>query len=198
MADPVTLALLTGAALAQSKMEADALSAEAREISRNNAMTQRDLGQQRYEVQAATAEQMTDRMAEASRNMSMARVLAAEGFGDLESRATNVAAGEASDLARIERSRVNQQSSLSDQALATSRQARAGIFSVKLRSRASQVNTILKIGSAAASSYSAGQSAAAAKTTATTGNGGMAYPRLASAGSVKPDNFWYTNGAPKL
>lgn len=198
MADPVTLGLLTAAALAQNKMETDALSSEAREIKRNHDITQRDLGQQRYEARAAAAEQMTDRMAEAARSMSMARVLAADGLGGLEARTSNIAAGEATDLARIERGHKNQQSTISDQTLAVNRQARSAMFGVKLKSRASQVNTILKIGMAAGSAYLQGQQAAAATSTAKAGSGGMAYPRLTSLGQVKPDNFWTTTGVPKL
>lgn len=193
MADPVTIVMI-GAAITQRMMERQALKAEARDAAKNESLTQRALEQQGFEVQEQTAQQMTDRMAEAARRMSMARVMAAEGVGSLESQATNIEAGKAEDLSRIQRSGRNQLSTLGDQRLTQNRQTRAQMSSIRQRNRASQVKMVLNVATAAAGGYMQAQQAAQMKTLAAKGATGLSAPGATLGSTLSPTNPWYTPG----
>ncbi|MET3494396.1 virion core protein, T7 gp14 family [Variovorax boronicumulans] len=108
MCEPTTITLIASAAVsavgavAANNANNDAIMAQADANNRNTAEGYR-VAQENDRAAAAQAfEKQTDRSRQAARQLSMARVLAAQGGGSLEANAINISAAAAEDFSRID------------------------------------------------------------------------------------------------
>lgn len=108
MCEPTTIALLVtaavsavGAGMAKKGQDA-AIVAQAETNNRNTAEGYRVAQENDRSVSAQAFEKQTDRSRQAARQLSMARVLAAQGEGSLEANAMNISAAAAEDFSRID------------------------------------------------------------------------------------------------
>lgn len=119
MADPVTAAYVVAALAAASvAVQVDnqnkAIEANQEATDANTVEQYRIAAEQERAAQAQASEQMTDRMREARRQLSVARVIDAEGGASFASQAINIQAGENEDVARIGTALKNTQSGIRD------------------------------------------------------------------------------------
>jgi hypothetical protein len=114
---------------------------------------QRANQEQARAAQAAASEAMSDRMREARRRLSIARVLDAEGGGSFAAQAINIQAAENEDIARIGASTANAQSSLRDDANVIRVAQKNANSQIATEAGAIRARFLTEIGSAAANAY---------------------------------------------
>jgi hypothetical protein len=93
---------IVGAGLA-SRARRKAIEEQGRRVNFQESLAYRDIENAETQAGEEAGAAMTDRMREAARALSMARLIAAEGTGSLAARAQNVNASAAEDLGRIDR-----------------------------------------------------------------------------------------------
>lgn len=106
------MAVSAAGAYAQKQASDRAVVTQAETANSNLSATYAANQEQSRQAAAQAFEQQTDRMQKASQQISMARVLAAQGQGDLASRAINITADAANDYSRIDTGLGNTQSSI--------------------------------------------------------------------------------------
>lgn len=160
MCEPTTIALIASAAISavgagvQYNNSVKAVEAQNEATNRNTAEGYR-VAQENDRAAAATAfEKQTDRMRETSRQLSMARVIAAEGGGSLAANAINISASAAEDFSRIDTSLENQHSSTRGQMAALQTQNADALASAQVAMKGAQTKFFSDIASTATSTYS--------------------------------------------
>lgn len=159
MSDPVTAAYVVSALAAaasvgvqydqgRKQVQANQDAADA-----NTHEQYRVAQEQERAAQAQASEQMTDRMREASRQLSVARVLDAEGGASFASQAINIQAGEDEDIARIGTSLKNAQSGMRDDMNAIRVSQKNANASFASQSGAIRARFLTEIGGTAANAY---------------------------------------------
>ncbi|WP_325341607.1 virion core protein, T7 gp14 family [Xylophilus sp.] len=106
------LAVSAAGALAQRQASNAALSQQAETANNNLRLTYAANQEQSRAADAQAFEQQTDRARKAAQQLSMARVIAAQGGGSLTARAINIQAGAAEDYSRIDAGLRNTRSSI--------------------------------------------------------------------------------------
>ncbi len=108
MCEPTTIALIASAAVSAvgagmaKKGQDAAIVSQAETNNRNTAEGYRVAQENDRAASAQAFEKQTDRSRQAARQLSMARVLAAQGGGSLEANAMNISAAAAEDFSRID------------------------------------------------------------------------------------------------
>jgi hypothetical protein len=114
---------------------------------------QAEIDSRQEEIKGAAAEQMTDRMREATRKLSMARVLAAQGYGSLDARAKNISAANGEDLARIETNKKKKLSQTQYDRHVSSEQYRERFGAAAAKARGALTRAATGVASAGVSGY---------------------------------------------
>ncbi|MDR6455498.1 virion core protein, T7 gp14 family [Variovorax paradoxus] len=153
MCEPTTIALLAVAAAGAfaQKSASDAAVMQQAETANNNTREGYRVAQESDRAaQAQAFEAQTDRTRKAAQQLSMARVIAAEGGGSLAARAININAGAAEDYSRIDASLANQRSTVRGQVAAAQTQNADALGAANAAFGANQIRFLSSIGSAAA------------------------------------------------
>lgn len=156
MCDPVSLTMLAvsvAGALAQNSAQNNAIETQQEAANNNTREGYRVAQENERAAQAQAMEQQTDRMREATRQLSMARVVAAEGGGSLAARAINIAAAADEDSSRIDASLKNQTASVRDQMGALQVGSADAAKQAVAAGKVNQVQTIGSIAQAAGNAY---------------------------------------------
>jgi hypothetical protein len=124
---------------------------QAETANRNTAEGYRVAQENDRAAQAQAFEQQTDRSRKAARDLSVARVVAAEGGGSLAARAINIAAGADEDYSRIDASLTNQRSAIRGQIAAAQTQNADAMAMASSQFKANQIRFFSDVGQAAAS-----------------------------------------------
>lgn len=125
MCEPTTIALIASAAVSavgagmQKKSSDKAVVAQAEAVNSNTSENYRVAQSQSRAADAQAFEQMTDRTRAAAHQLSVARVVAAQGGGSLAARAININAAMDEDASRIQAGLDNVHSSVRDTMAAT-------------------------------------------------------------------------------
>lgn len=154
MCEPTTIVMLTtlavsaiGAAM-QNSASNSAIEAQSEAQNRNTAEGYRVAQENSRQAEAAAFEKRTDRARQATRQLAMARVGAAEGAGSLAANAINITAAEADDMSRIDATLSNQKSAARGQIAALQTQSADAINIAKAQGNASQVQAQTQIAQA--------------------------------------------------
>jgi hypothetical protein len=156
MCEPTTIALLALAASTAGSFVAmqgqNAMVEQQAETANNNTREGYRVAQENDRAaQAQAFEQQTDRMRKAAQDLSVARVVAAEGGGSLAARAINIAAGADEDYSRIDASLSNQRSSIRGQIAAAQTQNADAMTMASSQFKANQIRFFSDVGQAAVS-----------------------------------------------
>lgn len=155
MCEPTTIALLAVAAAGAfaQKSASDAAVMQQAETTNNNTRESYRVAQENDRAaQAQAFEAQTDRTRKAAQQLSMARVIAAEGGGSLAARAININAGAAEDYSRIDASLANQRSTIRGQVAAAQTQNADALGAANASFGANQIRFLSSVASAAAGS----------------------------------------------
>lgn len=161
MAGLAALSAAASAAAAKKGMDA-----QAEATARTERAAQNEIANRQEDANAQAAEQMSDRMREAARQLSMARVLASEGAGNLNPMATNINAGASEDLSRLDASRRSTQSSLQSQKEAARVDAANTYTALAAQGSGLKYQFFSQVVSGAAQGYAAGKARTTQKATA--------------------------------
>jgi hypothetical protein len=156
MCEPTTIAMLVIAAagaLTANKANNDAIESSAEANNSNVAEGYRVAQQSERKAQAQAFEQQTDRMRETSRQLSLARVVSAEGGGSLAANAINIAAAGDEDFSRIDTSLTNQRGTVRDQMAALQTGNLDALKTAEVAGKNSQIKFFTDVGGAAANAY---------------------------------------------
>ncbi|MDM0006450.1 hypothetical protein QTI51_09580 [Variovorax sp. J22G73] len=147
----LTLAVSAAGAYAQKQSSDKAVIAQAEAQNANTAEGYRVAQEQSRAAAAQAFEQQTDRARKATQQVSMARVLAAQGGPSLAANAINITAGAADDFSRIDAGLTNQQATARDKmaALQTNNQSQLAVDEAMLG--ANQTKFFSQVGAAAVS-----------------------------------------------
>lgn len=156
MCDPVSLTMLAvavvGGGMAKNAND-KAIVAQAQANSNNTREAYRAAQEGDRSNKAAAFEATTDRMRQTQRQLSMARVIAAEGGGSLAANAINIAAGSDEDTSRIEAGVRNQSSSVRDTMAAAQTSNADALTSAQVSLGNNQTKFLTDIASAGAGAY---------------------------------------------
>lgn len=156
MCDPVSLTVLAvsvAGTLAANSANNKAIESQSAAAARNTAEGYRVAQQDQANADAAAFEQQSDRMRQTAQQLSLARVVAAEGGGSLAANAINIAAAGDEDYSRIDAGLTNQQGAVRDKMAALQVGNADAVASATIAGRAGQVSTIGSIAGAAAGAY---------------------------------------------
>lgn len=156
MCEPTTIAMLgmaVAGAVAQNQASNAAVMNQAEVANRNTAEGYRVAQQQERNASAQAFEQQTDRMRQTTRQLSMARVIAAQGGGSLAANAINIAASADEDFSRIDAGLSNQKSTVRDQMAALHAGNQDAILSANTALKGNQIKFFADVGGAAANAY---------------------------------------------
>lgn len=156
MCEPTTIAMLgmaVAGAVAQNQASNAAAYNQAEVANRNTAEGYRVAQQQERSASAQAFEQQTDRMRQTSRQLSMARVIAAQGGGSFAANAINIAAAGDEDYSRIDAGLSNQKSTVRDQMAALQAGNNDALLSAQTAFKGNQIKFFSDIGGAAANAY---------------------------------------------
>ena len=140
--------------------------AQAEGINNNLRESYRAGQEQQREAAVQAAEQTTDRSRAAQRQLSMARVIAAEGGGSLAARAINIDAGAAEDMSRIDAGRKNIDATVRGNMAAGRTAAASQLDEINTQFKANQIQFLGSVGSAAAQAGASAYGKAVDKTIA--------------------------------
>jgi hypothetical protein len=160
MCEPTTIALIASAAISAvgagvAKTNSDnAVMAQAEAANRNTSEGYRVAQQNQRNAEAQAFEQQTDRMRQTSRQLSLARVIAAEGGGSLAANAINIAAAGDEDFSRIDASLTNQKSTVRDQMAALQTGNADALASSQIALKGNQTKFFADEAAAAGNAYS--------------------------------------------
>lgn len=152
MCEPTTIAMLAVAvvgAVTQKSVADKAAAQQAEAVNNSTRESYRVAQEQDRAAQAQAFEAQTDRVRKASQQLSMARVIAAQGGGSLAARAININAGAAEDYSRIDASLTNKRASVLGAMAAGQTQNADALASVNTTLQGNQVQFLSSIGSAA-------------------------------------------------
>ncbi|MHC0508787.1 virion core protein, T7 gp14 family [Achromobacter aegrifaciens] len=145
------LAVSVAGAAMQQKASNNAVEAQAETNNRNTAEGYRTAQEESRQNDAQAFEAQTDRARKAQQQLSMARVIAAQGGGSLAARAININAGAAEDYSRIDASLANQRSSTQGKMAALQAQSQDAMAQASAQMSANRTNFLASAGSAAVS-----------------------------------------------
>lgn len=155
MCEPTTIIMLTtlavSAASAYVTMDGqNAMVEQQAETANSNTREAYRVAQENdRSAQAQAFESQTDRQRQAAQQLSLARVVAAEGGGSLASRAININAGAAEDYSRIDASLQNQRSSVRGQMAAAQVQNQQAMSQASAAFKANQIGFVSSVAGAA-------------------------------------------------
>lgn len=155
MCEPTTLlalgALAVSAAGSYASMQGqNAMVEQQAETANNNTREAYRVAQENDRAaQAQAFEQQTDRSRKAAQDLSVARVVAAEGGGSLAARAINIAAGADEDYSRIDASLTNQRSAIRGQIAAAQTQNADAMAMASSQFKANQISFFSNVTQAA-------------------------------------------------
>lgn len=154
MCDPISiavasLAVSTLGSFATLQGQNAAIEQQAEAANNNTREAYRVAQENDRAAQAQAFEAQTDRMRQAAQQTSMARVIAAEGGGDLASRLININAGAAEDYSRIDASLSNQRSAVRGQMGAAQVQNADAMAAATAAGKANQIGFVSSVASAA-------------------------------------------------
>ena len=159
MCEPTTIALIASAAISAvgagvqySNANAAAV-AQAETANRNTSEGYRVAQEQQRAAEGAAFEKQTDRMRQTSRQLSLARVIAAEAGGSLAANAINIAAAGDEDFSRIDASLSNQKSTVRDQMAALQTQNADALASSQIVLKGAETKFFSDLGSTAVDAY---------------------------------------------
>jgi ribosomal protein L20 len=156
MCEPTTIVMLgmaVAGAVAQNQASNAAVVNQAEVANRNTAEGYRVAQEQDRKAAAQAFEQQTDRMRQTTRQLSMARVVAAQGGGSLAANAVNIAAAADEDFSRIDAGLSNQKSTVRDQMNALHAGNQDAILSANTALKGNQIKFFSDVGNAAANAY---------------------------------------------
>lgn len=160
MCEPTTIALIASAAISavgagvQYNNANKAAEAQAEAVNRNTAEGYRVAQEQDRAAAAAAFEKQTDRMRQTSRQLSLARVIAAEGGGSLAANAINISASAAEDFSRIDTSLDNQHAAVRGQMAAMQSQNADTLASAQVALNGAQTKFFGDIAATGVNAYS--------------------------------------------
>lgn len=166
MCEPTTIAMLgvaVAGAFMGNKAQNDAIESASESNNRNVAEGYRVTQEKERAASAAAFEQQTDRMRQTARQLSMARVVAAEGGGSLAANAINIAAAGDEDFSRIDASLDNQRSTVRDQMAALQTGNVDAQRTAQVQGRTSQIKFFTDVAGAGAQAYVGSESRATQK-----------------------------------
>ena len=169
MCEPSTIVMLgmaVAGAVAQNQASNAAVMNQAEIANRNTAEGYRVAQQQERNVAAQAFEQQTDRMRQTTRELSMARVVAAQGGGSLAASAINIAASADEDFSRIDAGLSNQKSTVRDQVAALHAGNQDAVLSANTALKGNQIKFFSDVSNAAATAYVTSSNRASQKKTA--------------------------------
>jgi hypothetical protein len=152
LAIPLLMLAVSAAGAVAQKQASDRAVIQQAETNNNNTREGYRVAQEQTRAADAQAfEQQTDRARKASQELSMARVISAQGGGSLASRAINITAGAADDFSRIDTSLSNLHSSGQDKLAALQTGNLDALAASQNSLAANQTRMGAQIGAAAAS-----------------------------------------------
>ena len=154
--DPITIAFLVAslaAAASQAYMGNRASKAQAEAVERNAGEQYAAASEQERQAGVQAGEKMTDRMRSAAQQLSMARVMAAEGAGGLRGRADNILSGAAEDTSRIQGGLTNVRSGIRQDVNAIRVAAEGQGAAIQSQGEAIRVRFLSDVGTAAMGAY---------------------------------------------
>ncbi|WP_440531799.1 virion core protein, T7 gp14 family [Variovorax sp. YR566] len=169
MCEPSTIVMLgmaVAGAVAQNQTSNAAVMNQAEVANRNTAEDYRVAQQQDRNAAAQAFEQQTDRMRQTSRQLSMARVVAAQGGGSLAANAINISAAADEDFSRVDAGLSNQKSTVRDQVAALHAGNQDAVLSANTALKGNQIKFFSDVGNAAATAYVTSSNRASQKKTA--------------------------------
>ena len=137
--------------MAQKNASDRATISAAKAANRNTAEGYRVAQENARQAEGQAFEAQTDRMRKAARELSMARVVAAQGGGSLAARAININAGAADDYSRIDTSLTNQRASVAGQMAALQTQSQDAVAQSQAQFSAINTQFLSNIGAGAVS-----------------------------------------------
>lgn len=159
MCEPTTIALIASAAISavgagvQYSSASGAITAQAEANNRNTFEGYRVAQETQRAAEAAAFEKQTDRMRQTSRQLSLARVIAAEGGGSLAANAINIAASGDEDFSRLDASLSNQQATVRDQMAVLQTQNADAMASSQIALKGAETKFFGDLASTAVSTY---------------------------------------------
>lgn len=154
--DPITIAFLVAslaAAASSAYMGKKASDAQAEAVEKNAAEQYSASSEQERQAGVQGAEKMSDRMRSAAQQLSMARVMAAEGAGGLRGRADNILASAAEDTSRIQAGVANVQSGIRQDMNAIRVAAEGQGAAIASQGQAIRTRFLTDVGTAAMGAY---------------------------------------------
>lgn len=161
------LAVTAASAVMQQNAADNAADAQAKAQANNTREGYRVAQENARNADAQAFEAQTDRARKAQQQLSMARVVAAQGGGSLAARAININAGAAEDYSRIDAGLENQRSSVQGQMAALQTQSKDAVAQTNATFSANNTRFLTTIGSGAVSA------------------GGMAYSNMSAIDAAK-------------
>lgn len=143
------LAVSAAGAMMQKNAADNAAEANAKAQENNTREGYRVAQENARNADAQAFEAQTDRARKAQQQLSMARVIAAQGGGSLAARAININAGAAEDYSRIDAGLSNQQSSVRGQLAALQTQSQDAVSQSNSAFAANRTSFLSNVGSAA-------------------------------------------------
>ncbi len=151
--DPISL-LVAGVGGLLQKSAADAAVTQQAETENNNTRERYRVAQENDRAaQAEAFEAQTDRSRKAARQLSMARLISAEGGGSLAARAMNINASAAEDFSRIDASLNNQRSSVRGEIAAIQTSNLDALAEAKTKYKANQIRYFTDVGEKMGTDY---------------------------------------------